>query len=215
MKHASVQFMWSSELAYAVGLIATDGCLSKDGRHIDLTSNDREQLINFMNCLGVLHPISSKQSGFSSSRSLHVQFSNVKLYRFLIDVGLTPKKSKSIGPIDVPDHFFFDFLRGSFDGDGTFYSYHDPRWPKSFLLYTAFYSASWRHLNWLQSSIQRFIGIIGHASKKPARSVYILRYAKKDSIALLRRIYKTGCNVRLARKYLKVKKAFATMDIDL
>ena len=36
---------WTSELAYAVGLLTTDGSLSKDGRHIDLTSKDVEQLI--------------------------------------------------------------------------------------------------------------------------------------------------------------------------
>ncbi len=34
---------WTANLAYAVGLITTDGCLSKDGRHIDLTSKDLEQ----------------------------------------------------------------------------------------------------------------------------------------------------------------------------
>ena len=38
---------WSAELAYAVGLIATDGCLSKDKRHIDFTSKDKELIKTF------------------------------------------------------------------------------------------------------------------------------------------------------------------------
>lgn len=33
---------WRPNLAYAIGLIATDGYLSNDGLLVDLTSNDRE-----------------------------------------------------------------------------------------------------------------------------------------------------------------------------
>ncbi len=33
--------LWSPDLAYVVGLIATDGNLSSDGRHITIRSNDR------------------------------------------------------------------------------------------------------------------------------------------------------------------------------
>ena len=39
---------WNKNLAYAVGLITTDGCLSKDGRHIDLTSKDINLLKDFL-----------------------------------------------------------------------------------------------------------------------------------------------------------------------
>lgn len=46
-----MEIRWSNELAYAVGLIATDGNLSKDGRHIELTSKDTEQLETFKRCL--------------------------------------------------------------------------------------------------------------------------------------------------------------------
>ena len=42
---------WSSKLAYAIGLITTDGSLSKDGRHISFTSKDKEQVKNFKFCL--------------------------------------------------------------------------------------------------------------------------------------------------------------------
>lgn len=42
-----VKIKWSPEFAYAIGLLVTDGSLSKDGIHIDFTSNDKEQLVNF------------------------------------------------------------------------------------------------------------------------------------------------------------------------
>ncbi len=51
---------WTANLAYAVGLIATDGCLSSNGILIDLTSKDREQLLNFSQCLGVNFTIGNK-----------------------------------------------------------------------------------------------------------------------------------------------------------
>ncbi len=44
-----IRYRWNANLAYAVGLIAADGCLSKDGRHIILVSKDIEQLLDFLN----------------------------------------------------------------------------------------------------------------------------------------------------------------------
>ena len=43
----TVDTSWSPNLSYAVGLLASDGCLLGDGRHIDLTSKDKEQILNF------------------------------------------------------------------------------------------------------------------------------------------------------------------------
>lgn len=44
---------WSPGLAYAIGLLATDGCLSPPGHLINLTSLDIEQLQNFCKCIGL------------------------------------------------------------------------------------------------------------------------------------------------------------------
>src|SRR3989344_7277407 len=58
-----VKLVWSPHFAYAIGLLTADGCLSKDGRHIDLTSKDRAQIISFKKCLGIETKISLKYSG--------------------------------------------------------------------------------------------------------------------------------------------------------
>ena len=39
--------LWSENLAYAIGLIATDGSLSNDGRHLNFTSKDIDQIQTF------------------------------------------------------------------------------------------------------------------------------------------------------------------------
>ena len=66
---------WRPELAYAVGLLATDGCLAKDGLLIDLTSKDREQLENFSRCLGIKFKIGEKK-GKNDIKCLRIQFKN-------------------------------------------------------------------------------------------------------------------------------------------
>ncbi|MDP2630473.1 MAG: hypothetical protein Q8P56_03635 [Candidatus Uhrbacteria bacterium] len=102
----------------------------------------KEQLKNFMKCIGVTHKISQKKSGYTKKLQTRVQFSDVLFYRFLVDAGLTPAKSKTIGSLVIPQKYFFDFLRGEFDGDGCFYSYFDPRWKSSFMYYLVFTTSS-------------------------------------------------------------------------
>ena len=145
-----VKIEWSPNFAYAIGLLATDGNLSSKGRQFDFTSNDLEQIKNFKTCLGLQNKIGQKISGSSGNKSFRIQFGDVLFYQFLLSIGIMPNKSKIIGEVMIPDEFFFDFLRGHFDGDGTFYSYWDPRWRSSFMFYTVFISASKNHIAWLQ-----------------------------------------------------------------
>ncbi len=178
---------WTPELAYAVGLITTDGCLSPDGRHVDFTSKDLELIRTFRQCLKIQNRIGTKGSGSSQRKYYRVQIANTRLYRWLVGVGLTPHKSKSLGPLQIPDEFFPDFLRGCLDGDGNIRVYKDPLFPTSQRLYVRFISASLAYTNWLQWNIQRLFGIRGYVLR--ARHSYELTYAKRESKILLGRLY--------------------------
>lgn len=192
-----VKIKWSSNFAYAVGLLASDGCLSPDGRHIIFVSKDREQLLNFKKALGLTVAIGK----------LRVQFGDVLFYEFLKSIGLTPNKSKTIGQVKIPPGRFFDFLRGSFDGDGCTYSYFDPRWKSSFMFYTVFCSASRTHILWLQEEINKKLGVSGHITGAgKVGTAYQLKYAKADSLKLLRKIYRGKNILCLSRKQLKIEK---------
>lgn len=205
-----IKIKWSSNLAYAIGLITTDGNLSKDGRHINFTSKDKELAHKFIKCLGIKTKITMKSSGLIREKLYYfIQFGDVVFYRFLQSLGLEAKKSKIVAAIKIPDKYFFHFLRGHFDGDGTFYSYFDPRWRSSFMFYTVFISASEKHIKWLRGEIIEFLNIEGHIAKSKKHSCYHLKYAKKESINLLSRMYKTKGDIYLKRKYLKIKKALA------
>lgn len=201
-----IKLVWSPDFAYAIGLIATDGCLSKDGRHIDLTSKDKEQLKTFLKCLNIKNKIAYKSSGSSKKLCYRIQFGDVCFYKFLLNIGITPQKSKTIEALDIPDRYFFDFLRGHLDGDGTFYSYWDKRWKSSFMFYTVFISASKNHINWIQKELFFRLKIKGHISKAINNSVYQLKYAKSESMQLLKNIYNKNVQYFLKRKYLKIKK---------
>ena len=170
-----VKIEWSPEFAYAIGLLTTDGNLSPDMRHLNFTSKDRELVMSFKNCLKLTNSIGKKARGYEHERKYSVlQFGDVLFYRFLVAIGLSPNKSKTLGALDIPEKYFFDFLRGHFDGDGTFYSYWDPRWRSSYMFYTYFYSASQRHIAWIQLQNKKYLKIEGHITKPRRDSTFSL-----------------------------------------
>src|SRR3989338_6851802 len=94
-------FIWNAQLAYAVGLITTDGCLSSDGRHVIMRSTDVQLLDTFKKCLGISDKITETfhngRDGFKRKRAYRVQPSMVQFYRWLLRIGLTQAKSHTIG----------------------------------------------------------------------------------------------------------------------
>lgn len=200
---------WSNKLAYCVGLLLTDGHLSKDGRHIDLTSKDMEQLETFKKCLGLKVKIGSKSTGRPSKvRYPRIQFGDVKFYRWLLSIGFVQNKTYGVGALKIPDRYFSHFLRGFYDGDGCSYSYFDPRWRSSFMFYTNFIAKSEKHIKWLRDTIKRLVGINGRINY--TSRVYKIQFAKKESRIIIDYMYKNADKVYLTRKYDKIMKIFQT-----
>ena len=195
---------WSPEFAYGLGLIVSDGSLSNDGRHIEFTSKDLELIELFKSCWKLNSKISIKLSG-SGKSAYRVQFSNVKLYRDLVSIGLRPNKSKTIQRLQVPSKYLFDFIRGNFDGDGTFYFGWDHRWPRSSIFYLEISSGSLRYLEWLRMRIYKEIGIKGFIVQN--RRAWRLRYAKSETKILIKKMYYSTDIPYLERKFAKIQNA--------
>tara|TARA_Y100000310_G_C20520668_1_gene733509 strand:+ start:361 stop:1059 length:699 start_codon:yes stop_codon:yes gene_type:complete len=207
----NVTTSWSRELAYVVGLITADGCLSKDGRHIEFTSKDKELVYTFRRCLNLKNTVGKKISGYTGRKDYYrIQFGDVHFHTWLQKIGLSPRKSKTVGKLRIPKRYFFDFLRGCFDGDGTIYSYWDPRWHSSYMFYTAFASASLAHLKWLQTTIEKTASISGKITR--ASRAYQLRYAKASSRTLFKKMFVGRKTHYLKRKFLKAKRIFEIDD---
>ena len=179
---SKVKIKWSPEFAYALGLLATDGNLSKDGRHIVFTSKDYELAQNFKKCLQLNNVIGLKSDKRRADKKYYrVQFGDVVFYQFLLSIGLHQRKTKTIGEVKIPQKYFFDFLRGHLDGDGTFYSYWDPRWKSSFMFYAVFISASRSHIDWIRERLRGLLGVKGHLCRDgKKKSVWQLKYAKRE-----------------------------------
>lgn len=196
-----VDTTWCPELAYVIGIIATDGNLSPSGRHINITSKDVDLIRTVRKLLRLDNKIGKKARGGSQEKKYFVlQFGDIAFYEFLESIGLSRAKSKTMGRISIPDEFFIDFLRGCIDGDGTIGAFKHPESvrPQIRLCLT---SASPRFLDFMLGSIRRLCGVKGgYIYDMPNKSASILSFGKEDSVKILRLIYYSPILPALKRK---------------
>lgn len=199
-----IRIEWSPNLAYAIGLITADGNLSKDQRHISFISKDIELINHFREALSLQNKTMVNRS--KNGRIWYVlTFGDKIFYRFLNDIGIKSAKSKTIQSVQIPKDFFADFLRGFFDGDGTFYTFWDKRWPNSFCFKLSFASASKEFLDWLMKELSEHYGTAGCIHK--GKGVDNLEYAKGDSRKLIEIMYADPLGLRLQRKFDRMQTA--------
>ena len=202
---------WSPAMAYVVGLLATDGCLSSDRRHIILTSRDRQLVEAFLQCLGrpIRWTVGRTRRG---KRAYYAQFSDVAFYDWLLSIGLTPRKSLTLGPIAVPDAHLLQLVRGLLDGDGSIMVFRHKPTPTEYpnysyeRLWVFFLSASKCHIDWLRSRLKAALGLGGYVERivrKKRRDLFRLKYGKRESIILLRLLYSNPNAPCLERKRRK------------
>lgn len=111
------------ELGYLCGLIAADGCLSYNSKVISIELQVRDKaVLDWM-----LTKVSTENFLLPAARQRKIGVPTVKLsrtlpklYDYLMDMGITPRKSLTL---DVSlegksDEFKWYFLRGLIDGDG-------------------------------------------------------------------------------------------------
>src|SRR4030042_2540334 len=124
---------WSNEMAYVLGVIFTDGNINpgskRDPSQKTTTRSPRliiaqkePELLNkvskLMNCdMKLRH---RKKRGIAGP--LYVfDICSEKIYDDLINLGLSPHKSKTIEFPNVPPEFVRHFVRGCWDGDGSIF----------------------------------------------------------------------------------------------
>jgi hypothetical protein len=198
---------WSAEMAYIIGLTATDGCLISGRRAINFKSADRQLVATYLELLGRTNKIGTERTK-AGGIVYKVQFSDTRLYGWFQNVGLTPRKSLTLGPIHVPDEFFAPLVRGLLDGDG---SISNSVWKADTTrrsgyyyewLRTRFVSASPTHLVWLQQRLREQLDLRGWTWHNPKKGngISCLSYGKHDSIKLLRWLYTDAAGACLLRK---------------
>jgi hypothetical protein len=141
-----------------------------------------------------------------------VAFKHASFYRWLLSIGLTPRKSLTLGPIDVPSTQLAHLVRGLMDGDGSIINHvwraDMTRRPDSTYcwewLNARFTSASQIHLRWVRDQLHRAIGLRGgwihETVRENGRRCSALTFGKFDSCTLLGWIYAEPTAPCLGRK---------------
>lgn len=200
---------WSAEIAYAVGLVATDGCLAGSRTRIDFTSCDLDLVETFLRCVGRPDGHIWAEKG-KRGPVYRARFGDLELYRWLESVGLTPRKSLTLASLAVPVEFIAPAIRGLIDGDGSVECYvHKPikKVDRTYgyqRLIVSFSSASRVHCEWVQEVLRQRLklrGAIHTSPRQPHHDMHQLKYGKHDSIKLLTWVYENSENVRLERKF--------------
>lgn len=205
--YTSLPICWSAPMAYVVGLIATDGCLISSRRAINFKSADRELVESLLALLGRTNHIGQGRTRLGGT-VFKTQFGDTRLYRWLEEIGLTPRKSLTLGPISVPDEFLAAFVRGLLDGDG---SITNGRWRADTArrddyyydwFRVRFWSASRTHLDWLRTRLRTALVLRGWISfgDRRGRPIGYLGYGKADSTRLLNWLYFDPKAPALSRK---------------
>lgn len=202
--------VWTPDLAYAVGLIATDGCLITGKTTIDFTSHDRELVECFLSCIGRPSSYCSRVAA-KEGQKFRAQIGDVRLYRWFQSLGLTPRKSLTIGALAIPDEHFAHFTRGALDGDGSIDCFvHNPVRKinadyRYLRLGVRFHSGSRAFVLWLSERLLALCGVRGalhvEPNKDPYGPLFVLKYGKYASIDLLTWLYRDSVARRLQRKF--------------
>ena len=133
-------------------------------------------------------------------------------YDWLLARGLTPRKSLTLGAIDVPNDYLIPLARGLLDGDGsvcvfrgrpTRGKYPDYEYER---LWVFFLSASQAHIDWLRGRLKASFGLKGYLERivrKKRHDLFRLKYGKRESLVLLRLLYSDVNAPCLSRKRQK------------
>ena len=194
---------WSDPMAYIVGLTATDGCLVSSRPRIDFKSADRQLVETYLRVLGRTDRIVAAPTR-AGGVVFVVQITDRSLYDWFRSVGLSRRKSLTIGRIDAPDQFLFPLARGLLDGDGSVVNRiwradttRRSNYYREFLR-TQFVSGSRKHLEWLHERLCAALPIRGWIRGQRRR--WVLGFGKGDSTKLLPRLYPDPDAPCLARK---------------
>lgn len=194
---------WSPEMAYVLGLLFTDGCVSKTkggSYSVSLSLIDKDLLEKVRDVMGSKHPIKSYKP---QRKVYHFGFAREKLMNDLLGLGLVKNKSLTVKFPSVPNDYLRDFIRGVFDGDGSIYLDLRSKYEK---IRTTFTSSSKDFIYKLEERL-RFLGMPKRKvyQQKTKNSIsYTLKYGHRHSMKLFSILYKdVAKNMYLNRKYNK------------
>lgn len=199
---------WSSHMAYVLGFVTADGSLESAsnlrGKYVRICSSDKEILEKIRQVMDSEHlivTVGPKEicmygQKYISKEKYYLRIGCEAIYNDLVELGITPNKSKTIALPNIPANYIKDFFRGYLDGDGCVSIYE-----KKKRLSVTFTSGSELFLKQLSEAISITVGIKIHNVFSNKRAFQI-KYSTKEAVPLLTYIYSESKNlIFLERKY--------------
>lgn len=199
---------WSREMGYVFGYFIADGCISigkgrkKNPYTFSITSKDEKHLFKIRDILKSTHKISLK-NGKRTNQAHQIQIRSSVMARDLIALGASERKTYNLSKIDVPKKYFWDFVRGFFDGDGSVYIYNVNGVPQ---IKSNFVCASKSFIENLNTRICFYLKIPAKSvhTRKPKDNKdmiqYSIDYYVNDSEKLALCMYKNSPSIHMDRK---------------
>lgn len=117
--------VWSPEMAYTLGFFAADGYMWVSGRgacFFGFQINDKKLLYAIRDALGSNHVIAKRvRKNPKWNDSFRLQIGSKEMFKDLLQLGMTPVKSKTLIFPRIPKKYMSNFIRGYFEGDGCVY----------------------------------------------------------------------------------------------
>ena len=136
--HCNIHYFdeWSPNMAYILGFLFADGCVSERGSVMINLSEKDQSVLNFikeeMKSSCTIYQSKGRldsRTGNVSQNQVSVHISSTIVVNRLIEMGMNPRKTYTNDPFpDVPNDMLPHFIRGYFDGDGSVSLYKDRRW---------------------------------------------------------------------------------------
>lgn len=214
---------WSDEMAYVLGFLYADGDMidadsSSRSQYIKFSNKDREIIEKIRSVLRAEHPIHSRpphmvlhKNGFyRSSELFFLRIGSRRMFADLIELGLSPNKSKIMRFPAVPSKYLNHFIRGYFDGDGTIYIESRRNAGKKMSIKrarTSFSSGSESFLKTLSNILAEAINVRRAKIYKGTRDFQIV-YSIRESVKIFKFMYKNSRSLLLKRKFDNFKRFF-------
>lgn len=122
LNHDYFEIIDTEAKAYWLGFIQTDGYLTTNTSSVGiaLAEKDRDHLEKFKSDIEATYPINTyRSSGYSNGPYSRIVVKSEKMWNDLVLLGVTPQKTKTTLPLDVPNDLQRHYVRGLMDGDGS------------------------------------------------------------------------------------------------
>jgi hypothetical protein len=114
----------TEEKAYWLGFIAADGSVTNNTEHrmlyIRLGIEDKEHLVKFLSDIKATHTVKEYEY---KNKCCQIVINSKQLVEDLAQWGIIQRKTYNLVLPDISDHLMRHYIRGYFDGDGSF-TYH-------------------------------------------------------------------------------------------